>query len=60
VLARAGNYCIVSGLWNEALDGSGFFRALEKVVHERTGVEPRCWHEPQYEWMPNEEEPEAA
>lgn len=48
-----GNYCIVSGLWNEALDqqGSdqGFFRKLERFVAARTGVEPRCWYEPKYE-----------
>lgn len=41
-----GNYCIVSGLWNPLLDGSGFFRWLEQLVHEQTGTEPRCWHEP--------------
>ena len=48
-----GNYCIVSGLWNEVLDqqGSdqGFFRKLERLVAARTGVEPRCWYEPKYE-----------
>jgi hypothetical protein len=25
-------------------------RRLERVVHDATGVEPRCWHEPLYEW----------
>ena len=48
-----GNYCIVSGLWNPILDqgGSdqGFFRRFERFVAARTGVEPRCWYEPQYE-----------
>lgn len=48
-----GNYCIVSGLWNDVLDqgGSdkGFFRRMERFVAARTGVEPRCWYEPQYE-----------
>lgn len=50
-----GNYCIVSGLWNEALDQSGaedaFFRRLEKGVHAATGAEPRCWNEPNYAWV---------
>ena len=45
-----GNYAIVSGLWNKPLDGSGFFRGLEKVVASVTGVEPRCWHAPEYGW----------
>jgi hypothetical protein len=44
-----GNYCIVSGLWNPILDQNGdenaFFRALERLVHKATGVEPRCWLE---------------
>ena len=45
-----GNYCIVSGLWNPLLDSSLFFRNMEKLIHERTGVEPRCWHEPEHDW----------
>ena len=45
-----GNYCIVSGWWNEPLDRSGFFRWLEKVVVALTGVEPRCWYAPEYGW----------
>ncbi|KAG1665443.1 hypothetical protein FOA52_005785 [Chlamydomonas sp. UWO 241] len=49
-----GNYCIVSGLWNEALDGSGFYRGLEGAVKAVTGVEPRCWHEPEYEMYEEE------
>lgn len=48
-----GNYCIVSGVWNEFLDDGGsdqgFFRQLERVVYSWTGVEPRCWSEPNYE-----------
>ena len=48
-----GNYCIVSGIWNSALDqdGSdqGFFRRLENIIAARFGVEPRCWYEPKYE-----------
>lgn len=50
-----GNYCIVSGLWNDTLDAGGsqdsFFRRLERSVHALTGVEPRCWTEPNYEWV---------
>ncbi|KAI8470083.1 MAG: low CO2-induced protein [Monoraphidium minutum] len=45
-----GNYCIVSGWWNEPLDNAGFFRWLEKVVVARTGVEPRCWYAPDHDW----------
>lgn len=45
-----GNYCIVSGFWNPILDAGGspdgFFRRLERFVADRTGVEPRCWYEP--------------
>ena len=57
-----GNYCIVSGLWNETLDQSGsdqgFFRKLERLVAVHTGVEPRCWYEPKYELeeLPGSEE----
>lgn len=49
-----GNYCIVSGAWNPILDAGGdhsFFRRLERFVKARTGVEPRCWHEPNYSWQ---------
>ncbi|GBG00164.1 fatty acid desaturase chloroplastic [Raphidocelis subcapitata] len=46
-----GNYCIVSGWWNQALDDSGFFRWLEKVVVATTGVEPRCWYPPEHGWI---------
>jgi hypothetical protein len=44
-----GNYCIVSGLWNSFLDSSGFLRRLEEIVKSITGIEPRCWHPPEYE-----------
>lgn len=27
----------------------GFFRRLERVVFDWTGVAPRCWSEPNYE-----------
>jgi ubiquitin-conjugating enzyme E2 variant len=39
----AGNYCIVSGFCNEALDQSGFFRRLEHAVYQSNGVEPNAW-----------------
>lgn len=38
-----GNYCIVSGFWNEALDESGFFRRLEKIIYQYNGVESNAW-----------------
>ncbi len=38
-----GNYCIVSGLCNEALDKSGFFRWMEHRVYELNGVESNAW-----------------
>eukprot|EP00577_Skeletonema_sp_RCC1716_P016594 CAMPEP_0113399808 /NCGR_PEP_ID=MMETSP0013_2-20120614/15755_1 /TAXON_ID=2843 ORGANISM="Skeletonema costatum, Strain 1716" /NCGR_SAMPLE_ID=MMETSP0013_2 /ASSEMBLY_ACC=CAM_ASM_000158 /LENGTH=350 /DNA_ID=CAMNT_0000284771 /DNA_START=97 /DNA_END=1149 /DNA_ORIENTATION=+ /assembly_acc=CAM_ASM_000158 len=34
-----GNYCIVSGFCNEALDNSGFFRWMEHRIYEINGVE---------------------
>ena len=50
-----GNYCIVSGVWNGALDAggsdAGFFRRLECLVAALTGVEPRCWYPPDYSWQ---------
>ncbi|MEW5301373.1 MAG: hypothetical protein WDW36_004236 [Sanguina aurantia] len=45
-----GNYCIVSGLWNPLLDDSKFFRKLEAFFQQTTGVEPRCWAEPELGW----------
>jgi hypothetical protein len=42
-----GSYCIVSGLWNETLDGCGFYRGMEDAVKAVTGVEPRCWQVPE-------------
>jgi ubiquitin-conjugating enzyme E2 variant len=38
-----GNYCIVSGICNEALDESGFFRWMEHKVYEMNGVESNAW-----------------
>lgn len=59
-----GNYCIVSGFWNPILDAegadSGSFRRTERLVHTLTGVEPRCWHEPKYEWQSMETQAETA
>ena len=56
-----GNYCIVSGFWNPILDAggsdAGFFRRLERLVAARTGVEPRCWHEPDYSWQESPDAP---
>ncbi|PNH07122.1 hypothetical protein TSOC_006450 [Tetrabaena socialis] len=55
-----GNYCIVSGLWNPLLDSTAFFRKMEALIHDSTGVEPRCWHEPEYEWRELERPAEGA
>ena len=41
----ADKYCILFGALNPLLDSSGAFRALERVVYERTGLEPNCWNE---------------
>jgi len=38
-----GNYCIVSGFCNKALDNSGFFRKLERVIYSINGVESNSW-----------------
>lgn len=38
-----GNYCIVSGVWNEALDKSGIFRWAEHEVYKLNGVESNAW-----------------
>lgn len=38
-----GNYCIVSGICNEALDNSGFLRWMEHRVYEINGVESNAW-----------------
>jgi ubiquitin-conjugating enzyme E2 variant len=53
-----GNYCIVSGWWNELLDGSGFFTRLEKTIYAATGVAPRCWSE-KNDFKVQEEAPEG-
>ncbi len=45
----ASNYCIVSGLWNEFLDG-GLLARAEQVIYDRTGVAPRGWTEPGGKW----------
>ena len=38
-----GNYCIVSGLCNESLDRSGFFRWMEHTVYKINGIESNAW-----------------
>ncbi|KAL7510865.1 hypothetical protein ACHAXN_010684 [Cyclotella atomus] len=38
-----GNYCIVSGICNEPLDNSGFFRWMEHQVYKMNGVESNAW-----------------
>mmetsp|Transcript_3100 Transcript_3100/g.4188 ORF Transcript_3100/g.4188 Transcript_3100/m.4188 type:complete len:375 (+) Transcript_3100:96-1220(+) len=38
-----GNYCIVSGVCNNVLDTSGFFRRLERFVYSTNGVEANAW-----------------
>ncbi|KAL7522742.1 hypothetical protein ACHAWX_007442 [Stephanocyclus meneghinianus] len=38
-----GNYCIVSGICNDALDKSGFFRWMEHKIYEVNGVESNAW-----------------
>lgn len=53
-----GNYCIVSGWWNDLLDGSGFFTKLEKGIFAATGVAPRCWSDDD-DFAVQEEAPEG-
>ncbi|XP_075477668.1 fatty acid desaturase 4-like 2, chloroplastic [Primulina tabacum] len=48
------NYCIVSGIWNEILDESRLFEALEMAIFFKFGVRPRSWTEP------NSDVPEEA
>jgi len=38
-----GNYCIISGACNKALDESGFLRRLEKIIYDNNGVESNAW-----------------
>lgn len=38
-----GNYCIISGLCNNVLDRTGFFRRLEHAVYRWNGVEANAW-----------------
>merc|ERR1711939_1028277 len=38
-----GNYCIISGVCNDFLDKSGFFRRLEHLVYVCNGVESNAW-----------------
>ncbi|CAD5329187.1 unnamed protein product [Arabidopsis thaliana] len=45
------NYCIVSGAWNNVLDESKVFEALEMVFYFQLGVRPRSWSEPNSDWI---------
>jgi ubiquitin-conjugating enzyme E2 variant len=38
-----GNYCIISGVCNEWLDSSGFFRRFEHLIYKWNGVESNAW-----------------
>ena len=38
-----GNYCIISGVCNQVLDESGFFRRMEHLVYNLNGVESNAW-----------------
>lgn len=38
-----GNYSIISGICNDVLDKSGFFRRLEKIIYDINGVESNAW-----------------
>jgi hypothetical protein len=42
------HYCILSGVWNAPLDGSGVLRALERAIYAATGVAPRSWDATHY------------
>lgn len=49
------NYCIVSGVWNEALDYWKVFEAMEMVIFFKFGVRPRSWSEPNSAWTEEDE-----
>ena len=38
-----GNYCIISGICNQWLDRTGFFRRIERIIYEWNGVESNAW-----------------
>jgi len=38
-----GQYCIISGICNDALDNSGIFRRLEHIIYNINGVESNAW-----------------
>ncbi|KAH7653062.1 ubiquitin-conjugating enzyme E2 variant protein [Dioscorea alata] len=50
------NYCIVSGMWNEVLDGMKVFEVLEMVLFFKLGVRPRSWVDPSIDWMEVEDD----
>lgn len=38
-----GNYCIISGICNNALDQSGVFRRMEHLIYKLNGIESNAW-----------------
>jgi len=38
-----GNYCIISGICNDALDNSGIWRLMEHTIYKLNGVESNAW-----------------
>lgn len=45
------NYCIVSGIWNPALEKTQIFKKLERWGYTKFGVAPRAWSETSEEWL---------
>jgi ubiquitin-conjugating enzyme E2 variant len=48
-------YCIVSGVWNDILDKSNFFEAMEMILYFKLGVRPSSWSDPASEWIEESE-----
>ncbi|XP_049347934.1 fatty acid desaturase 4, chloroplastic-like [Solanum verrucosum] len=44
------NYCLVSGLWNNFLDGYKVFELLERIFFFIFGAQPRSWSGLDLEW----------
>ncbi len=38
-------YCIVNGMWNPLLSKVDFWRKLENVYYQTTGIEPKSWRD---------------
>ncbi|KAK4736717.1 hypothetical protein R3W88_000414 [Solanum pinnatisectum] len=49
-LPHNNNYCIVSGLWNNFLDGYKIFELLERIFFFIFGPRPRSWSGLDSEW----------